>query len=467
MTFYLDVAVVRIQSWLVRAPHLRGRRGASTMIRRATDPQAVKKILDELGGLAERNDEAGHIDGVVPLKLATADLADAAQVENHVVRQLREVLPAASFATKLFEGESTIAAHATEPCCETDWPPLSPEWVLGKQCDWCRSWPASARRSDTDQKRVELCTDCLKRHTDTAGAGFATALPRGPRQPGTERDLIYLWELQPDAWARVPDTFDELAKLGKTGDNTHLATIHADGNAVGLLTTELRALQRQGVAMDFDLPSAIENATWSSLLTAVLNMDRSGADENGVKALPITAHFVGGDDILVSVPAHAAWRFLLSMQATFAATMSDQLGPVGLAKKSPTLSAAVVFHHRTSQLSAAVDLAGELLDTSKKQHRGERAALAWQDITHDGPHPIQRPSMALATLKDFRCHLDALAKLSGSAKTTLGRLFRRDPEPGHLLDHADRLAIRPTVEPFLKGDGPNLGDALGMVRWWA
>ncbi len=45
MTIFLDVAVVQIQSWLARTPHLRGRRGASRMIREATMAEAVDKML--------------------------------------------------------------------------------------------------------------------------------------------------------------------------------------------------------------------------------------------------------------------------------------------------------------------------------------------------------------------------------------------------------------------------------------
>lgn len=466
MTRYLDVAVVRIQSWLLRAPHLRGRRGASTMIREATDPDAVKVILTEISHLAERNDKAGHIDGVVPLKLTGDDDATVARVENHVIRYLREKLPSASLMSKRFDGDDTIAAHATLATFEHEWPPSVSEWVLGKQCDWCRSWPASKPATDNDNETVELCADCLLRHGYYAG--FATADPNGPQQPGTERDLINRWEGRSGSRARVPDYFDELAKLGKSSDNTHLATIHADGNAVGLLTSKLRDQQQQGLATDFDLPSAIEHATWTGLLTALEPMNRTVLSDGGVETLPIITHLVGGDDILVSVPAHEAWPFLDVMQTAFAEAMREVLVPAALHEHSPTLSASVVFHHRTSQLSAAVDLAGELLDDAKKQHRGKRAAVAWQDITHDGPHVVQRPSISLDTLKKYWSALETLAKMGGSALATLSKLDRRDTldTPQKLRQHADRLGIWSDVEPFTTGEGPNVSDAVGMVRWW-
>lgn len=465
MTLYLDVAVVRIQSWLLRAPHLRGRRGASTMIRQATEEPAVKAMLTEISHLAERNDKAGHIDGVVPLKLTCTDDDNVATVENHVVRHLRKKLPSASLMSKLFEGDDTIAAHASLATFEHEWPPSVSEWVLGKQCDWCRSWPASKPATDNNET-VELCTDCLLRHRSYAGR--STADPNGPQQPGTERDLIKEWERESAARARVPDYLDTLAKLGKSGDNTHLATIHADGNAVGLLTSKLRESQQQGIATDFDLPRAIANATWSGLLTAVARMNRTVPGAGDPETLPIIAHLVGGDDILVSVPAHEAWSFLDSMQTAFAESMHAGLVPAGLHEHSPTLSASVVFHHRTSQLSAAVDLAGELLDGAKSQHRGKRAAVAWQDITHDGPHVIARPSIALDTLKKYWPALEALANMGGSTLATLGKLDRGNtPDtPQKLRDHADRLGIRSDVEPFMTGEGPNVSDAVGMVRWW-
>lgn len=463
MTVFLDVAVVHIQSWLTRAPNLRGRRGGSRMIREATKPETVDTLLTDFTDVAERNAAYGNIDGVIALKLLRDDAVD--DVEQYIVRNLREWLPAASLRSTRWEGPDSLGAHAAdEPVASRDWPPPVSEWPVSKPCDWCRSWPASRTAwvgAGEDSKQQQLCEDCRRRHQH---AGYATSTT-ARLQPGVERDLLKRWREQNGSEIVVPETFQELALLGKENDNTHLATIHADGNAVGRLNQQLRDLQRNDTARSFDLPAAIERATWSALLAAIESMS-ADVDET----MPIIAHLVGGDDVLVSVPAHEAWWFTRTLPTTFEQTLADELADAGLADLPvPTVSAAVVFHHHSSPLSVVVDLAGQLLSHTKEQHRGKRASLAWQDITHDGPHPLhhqepdQRQAPALDMLVYAWSDLDSLAELGASARANLAVLASdSDREP--LKRHAERLGLWELVQRVDRRIA--LKDALGMVRWW-
>src|SRR5690606_41215579 len=119
-----------------------------------------------------------------------------------------------------------------------------------------------------------------------------------------------------------PGRCPDLPLLGKENDNTHLAPVDADGNAVGKLNKELRDLRRNGIGTNFDLPQAISNSTWSALLAAIEEMS-AGTDE----MMPVIAHLVGGDDVLVSIPAHEACWFTRTLQSTFhnalAAVLAD------------------------------------------------------------------------------------------------------------------------------------------------
>lgn len=461
MSTYLDVAVVRIQSWLTRAPHLRGRRGASTMIRRATDPEAITALLSRWQDVVQRCEEAGHIDGVVPLRLHTDDPATVRCVEQHIVRHLRAHLPAAPVRTSYWRGSSWLDAHDVDsPDEEHDWPPAVAEWPPAKQCDWCRTWPASVKRvvgANEDRQEKALCTDCLAREKC---AGYATSSTEA-LAPGTERDLLERWEKRwPQRPATVPDNSGELAKLGEQHDNTHLATIYADGNAIGQFGKQLRAAQRTSRGRGFELPAAIEHATWEALLEAI-----ESTTDNEATVLPITAHFVGGDDVLISIPAHRAWTFARTMQEKFTRVLADSLEESGLGKiTAPTVSTAVVFHHHASPLATAVDLADELLQNAKKEHRGRAAALAWQDITHDGPQPLSRPSLRLDALTEAWTDLHALAELGGSARANLAALARSG-DRNALQEHAERLQLDGLVQRFTENTVA-IGDALGMVRWW-
>lgn len=464
MTIFLDVAVVQIQSWLARTPHLRGRRGASRMIREATMAEAVDRLLANCTSVARRNTAYGDIDGVIALEILRDDAVD--EVERHVMRHLRKRLPAAPLRSTRWEGQDSLDAHAAdEPLVTHDWPAPVPEWPASKPCDWCRSWPASREATvgaGDDRKQVQLCEDCAKRHRY---AGFTTSTT-ATLKPGVERDLLERWHKEHNSKPTLPDKFPDLALLGKENDNTHLATVYADGNAVGKLNKELRDLRRNGIGTNFDLPQAISNATWSALLAAIEEMS-AGTDE----MMPVIAHLVGGDDVLVSIPAHEAWWFTRTLQITFQDALAAELADAGLADLPvPTVSAAIVFHHKFSPLPAAVDLAGELLAHAKKQHRGQRASLAWQDITHDGPYPLhhqapgQRQAPALDALIDAWADLDSLAELGASARANLAVLARHT-DPERVKAHAERLGLWDSVQRFLDGLIP-LEDALGMVRWW-
>ncbi len=463
MTVFLDVAVVHIQSWLTRAPHLRGRRGASRMIREATMSKAVDTLLTDFTSVVRRNAAYGDIDGVIAVELLRDEAVD--DVERYVVRYLRERLPAAPLRSTHWEGRDSLDAHAAdEPVVTRDWPAPVSEWPVSKPCDWCRSWPASRTvwvGAGDDSEQQQLCEDCRRRHQH---AGYTTS-KIAKLQPGVEHDLLKHWGDR-NSGLRLPETFEELALLGKENDNTHLATIHADGNAVGRLNKQLGDLQQKDTATTFDLPAAIEHATWSALLAAIKTMS-ADVDET----MPIIAHLVGGDDVLVSVPAHEAWWFTRTLQTTFQKILADELSDAGLAGLPvPTVSAAVVFHHRSSPLSAAVDLAGELLSHAKEQHRGKRASLAWQDITHDGPHPLhhqvpdQRQAPTLDMLFDAWAGLDSLAELGASARANLA-VLASDNDLERLKSHAERLGLWGLVQRFLEGP-IFLKDALGMVRWW-
>ncbi|ASU77599.1 hypothetical protein CDG81_03925 [Actinopolyspora erythraea] len=460
MSDYLDVAVVRIQSWLSRVPDLRGRRGASAMIRRATEPVAIDSLLTGWQDHAERCTEAGHVDGVVPLLLHAEDEETQRRVERLVVGHLREWLPGASLRSTLRRGEDWLAAHDGAPACwERDWPAAVSEWPLGKECDWCQTWPANGHRwtgAQENPKREELCPDCLLR--------YEHGKPRGDQKepaPGTERELLERWEKQYNTAARVPNKFPDLVEeFGERGDNTHLATVYADGDAISRFGKELHKQRSRGRGDEFDMAKAIDEATWTALLKGI-----EAVKDPETETLPIVAHLVGGDDVLVSLPAHRAWLFALQMQRKFYESLRESLKTAGLGTiKAPTQSVGMVFHHHSSPLATASDLAEELLKETKREHRSSSASLAWQDITHDGPHPVGRGGITPETLERCWGDLTKLSRLGGSALANLAKLARSNDQQ-RLRQQAERLGREELVARF-SSETIRLADAVGMVRWW-
>ncbi|MGJ7908501.1 Cas10/Cmr2 second palm domain-containing protein [Actinopolyspora sp. H202] len=461
MSLYLDIGVVRIQSWLSRAPHLRGRRGASAMIREATKPAKIDELLTGWQDIVERCTEAGDVDGVVPLVMHSEAPEAVSRVEDHVTTHLRSLLPGASLRTELRAGKYWLEAQNGPVRAEREWPAVVAEWPPGKQCDWCRTWPASRQRMVGAKEKRELkslCPDCLLREEH---AGYSTSR-RQEMAPGTERDLLKGWEDRPPQRPMaVPDTSQVLAELGERRDNTHLATVYADGNAIGGLGDEVREAQDRGRGTTFKLPASIEHATWSALLDAVETIT-----DDDATMLPVIAHLIGGDDVLVSVPAHRAWAFAHTLQTRFSEYLGARLAEADLAGiTTPTISTGVVFHHHKSPLSSAIDLAEEHLKRAKKEHRGLTAALAWQDVTHDGPLPVHdRPSVSVEDLAASWPELSRLADCGGSARANLAALAR-DGGHAELMRHAERIGLDELVRRLI--DGPvSLEHAVGMTRWW-
>lgn len=429
MTAYLDVSVVRIQSYLTRAPNLQARRGASTMISNAS--RAARESCPDG---TELNTEAGAVDGVVSMRLSPGTDWDVPATE--VLISLRRALPGADLYAARWDGDTYTAARSREPAREQHWAPAVSEWPLAKTCDWCRTWPATPRDHPVDGREENYCADCSLR----ADAGGAARARRAHRVPGPERDLLAALP-----GFSVPDDFDELSELGVPADDTHVVTIYADGNAVG---DYMKAQSYRP-----DLASEIHRATWTAVAETVriLAVDQS--------TLPVIPHLVGGDDVLVSLPAHLVWPGLRELLGRFENAFPTQGG-------RPTLSAGAVVHHRKHPLSDVVDIASTLLRTAKRSHPGQ-AALAWHSVTHDGATATDRAAITLADLVGSTAALRTLAELSASARQQLGRLCRDGRTGGSVeeLDaHVDRLGLHNVVAPF-RGGGIALEDALGMLRW--
>lgn len=434
---FLDIGVVRIQSWLTRTPKLQGRRGASTLISRAGDPNEITGILGDLP--ARINHEAGRIDGVVALELL--DTSRATQVERTVVGHLRRQLPGVSLAVKHYRGETYDEARADGPKHEREWPAPVFDWPAGRPCQWCGMWPATPNDQDSEQNR--LCRECVQRREI---AGAATN-PRKP--PYAEVELLQ----RLGARLEIPDQLDHLAQLDIGNE---VALVYADGNGIGAF---IRHVFDAGKPDDFELAKTIDDATWHALVTAVTAIHDADAQ------LPVIPHLVGGDDVLVSVPARRAWVFTDTLLAEFTGRIGDATRNLGV-RSLPTLSAGVVFHHWKVPLFLVNERAKELLRRAKVHTSGRAAALAWQDVTHDGREPVRRPALRHDVLRTCWDALTGLAAQPASAKYRLSELARAHGENSdELTAHAHRLGIDDVLVPFREGP-ISLTDALGMVRWW-
>ncbi|SFC97411.1 Cas10/Cmr2 second palm domain-containing protein [Streptomyces aidingensis] len=479
-SLYLDISCVRIQRYLSRAGRLRGRRGASAAIRAAgqtaggTGRTAPSTPSTPSAPSAVRNPEAGTVDGVISLRLhpapAREEDADAAarEIAAPVLRRLRAELPAGEFHAVWGTGSGYLDAYhrVLKPRLErgdvlTDLPPV-PELPCARTCEECHLDPAQrefvfGREDDGTIGKGWLCPDCLMRFSreirdtaDTAEEELRDALGLG----------------------RCVDTLAELAALGATAGNpdlsehNHIATVHIDGNSFGAFFDRLaeagpalppevkRALSR-------DLAECARDALAEAALTVFAAPDGD--------TLAVVPHLVGGDDVLVSLPAGRAWRFTRAYLAEFgrraaaARAAAAELVPDGLPELSA--SAGLVFARHKEPFHLVVEEAGRRLKAAKQAVRGEAAAIAFADLTTGD---TTGEAVSLAVLEQQAAALDALAALPASFRSTLTGILSRAPgETATAVTTARRLGHHRTVAPFASPGSPiTLPQALRTIRWW-
>lgn len=517
---YVDFGAVRIQQYLTRTPGLRGHRAASNSLARATADDAVGRVA---GSLAEVNPEAGKADGVISLRFpvpaaAAAQAAEAEQdekvrqLQDRVFAHLRRALPGAEFHSVWGVGESYLAVHAhvlrpklRNGLVRHDLPPVA-EFPLAVPCRMCHTDPAVGSEPVTDG-RLDLCLDCSMRNVPRSQA---VADPRSPEG----------WLLgEIGGLGPAPDTFVKLAELGsEAAGRNHLATVAVDGNAFGAFFTALADEGGQDPALHgakATISEALSAATRSALAHATLELPLTLEHER----LCLVPHVVGGDDVLVSLPAEQAWRFTLTFLAEFGqlvrketAEVLDRLnelrnGRPGQARlEPPTASAGIVFAHASHPLNLLVESAGQRLSEAKRAFGGRCASVQWLDLTADGDEAPAHPPLALSVLRDGEDGggdgggggggdggdgggeteaaraLSRLVAVPGSHRARLAEAVRsHGPLTAAAL--ADRVGHFPAVQPFLpplvRPDGQlsarsdattpsgiGLGAALNLARWW-
>jgi hypothetical protein len=476
---YIDVAFVRIQRYLARTPQLRTRRASSAGMKAATDSEMVANRV--LAGLAVANEQAGIADGVVNLCLSDPQYEGredrVRQVVNTVFAYLRAEFPAAEFQAVSGTGESYLAAYVEEIAPKTERGevfialPALPEFPAVRSCALCRTdpgteWEKFVTRNRGDETEL-VCADCsrrLHRHGE-------------PNIESTAQRVQTQLELD-DA----PDMLEDLAPLGPAGiKRNHLATIYIDGNSVGQFFRDVVHVaadrpELQGVKRE--LSKNLANCTETALCWATSAV--AEAIEPGYnKMMPVVPHVLGGDDVLVSVPAGYAWPFVVRFLETFDAEASDLVmnldSKYGLKVIAPSASAGMVFARHSEPMYLLVDLVEERLRAAKTATAGRASSVDFLDLTTEGAQGTGDPPLALAhlTTPTTRDALDRLARLSGSLQTQLGQALRDHADELSAEAQARRLNVFQTVQPFLANQatgvtpsGLTLRAALRIAQWW-
>lgn len=463
--FYADVAAVRIQDWLGRTPGLIFRRGASALLTKATGSHQWEGNLPPN---VRWNPGAGTVSGVVPLLAdESVDAADAPKVlqdaARQVARRMRELMPHCSIQAAAGEGPSYAEAYAgmaarrREGDYLLDWPAAPPEVILAKPCDQCRLAAATVpgvkvTREDT----LDLCGECNGR-LEAAGR---TSAKSSALEPDAERELRKALKTTGMPVKGFSDTFAELAEGGRRDEDnvpSQVALIYADGNRVGAFLTKA-ARARNGPPKS-EIAPALEKAAFGALAQAVKHCF-PGRDEP-----PVLPHLAGGDDLLISVPAADAWAFTVTLLSEFDRLIREatRTWAEELRASPPSLSAGLVFHHRSYPFSDVARLADEQLLKAKRFTSGTEASVAFLDVTADGGQPPPgREPLTLEYLRDNADRLNRTKALPASRRATLLGFARREDSREEFIA---RLTDLPKNDPLWEfAAGPKAAEELENVR---
>ena len=454
MTYYADIAAVRIQSWLARTPKLKGRRGASSLLRDVTDADAIAALLP--AGV-DINHSAGNVDGVVNLQ--SQDRSALVPACEAVLSRLRQQIPAvelqgivSSNADDYFSAyrEMHVALARGEAI---QWPPVVPDIPLAEPCTYCSIDPGVTRRSlsvePADKDRL-VCADCAAR-LDAAGR------QADQRQAPDVTRRVGLWlgeALDDGADLGFPDDFAELAALG--GD-THIATIYIDGNRIGAL---FDAIANSSGRSKKDLAEGIDAATRIALIGALRSVLPPDDSQSNTVHVPAIAHLVGGDDVLLSLPAPQGWQFTRSFIDAFAASLAEWAHTNGMTPSGspPSASAGLVIHHKNHPFALVVDEAARALGQAKAAMRGREGAIAWVDVSATGSQ-IHGPRSSTWLAENW----EALQELARVKPAQRYRLATTDDAA--LRDQVYRMDLAAAKNLLRQGTG-DLRDSLSIVRWW-
>lgn len=402
-----SIGASRIQSWLARTPRLRLLRGASKALHGGSASDSAEQTPGTLLGLTSaasvdkwcqgrsvsRHEPAGERDGVIVL-----EGNDPRAMESDVrdlLNTLRDRLPGLQWDAWWVEAQTLLHATAlarsgAESVRHMTTLPTLNDFPLAAQCDGCRAEPRLPSERSTADGTWHLGADC-----------------------GTRDDYANAYQLSDEDF--FTGAVDRLATrggltlggvVGRGDSSNHVAIVRADGNRIGSFFAQLDAsplplpdLRAHAIR---DLNEATQRAVRQGLRAARWTQ----GDQTRVPG--VLVHYMGGDDVLVSVAAPLAWEFGNALVHGFEgvrdtwrsrlATDREAASEAGTAWASAdadrlealigkvSLGVGMVFAHRSHPFADAWALAGEAEAAAKHFTKGEHSAFAWFDITAGTEH---------------------------------------------------------------------------------
>lgn len=477
MSYYAGIGAVRIQPWLAQtSSKLFLVRGASHLLSEGTGNARIAGWLRKKHPKVRLAESAGDVAGVVALTSEDEGLLKTAC--EQLVAKLEQEIAGLQWSVWLVEADSYLDAYAKQhgkPAWLESFPAL-PELGLVRSCTYCG---------------VETALRSIN-HGDEQGLAGISCLQRNEAYLQQEKQ-----RKEDDRWGKIagrwPKDFEQLARdggtsrgvsevdsVGRTSSRSHLATIAADGNGIGELFSQIAelgdgALRRQAVK---ELDEATNTAVIAAAEACLKTEDGGQSDVTVKVALP---HYVGGDDVLVSVPAPFAWQFAVALGREFERLRGRllELAPADAPKKLKDaigrlgLGVGIAFAPLAHPIARTSELAHVALTSAKAATWGGESAIGWVDVTSAAEQ------FFTITVAEAELELSgADRQLEEQSKTRrVNPVFLLAPTARGVLGtimHANYDNPETKLANWCKRTGNNLGDItaaelpahLSRARWW-
>lgn len=462
MTYYAGIGAVHIQSWLARtANKLFLVRGGSALLSEQTSAERITEVLGAHPAVRLAG-AAGDIDGVVALECAQRAPLEAAC--RAVLGHLERAVVGLEWEAWLAEGDDY--SHAYIRNGGGRWlasRPALPELGLVQTCAFCGLEPAVESITHGDEPPARAGLSCAQRHRAYQEQQRRNVQQRDGRRRSDWAEIRGEWPKEFDQLART--TTEGVYAVGRRDSRGHLATVAADGNGIGEL---FRVISESGDARLREVAvRLLDEQTKEAVVAAARACEPPGGQPETKIVAP---HYVGGDDVLLSVPAPLAWRFAAELGKRFEGLRErlsdDSLGAdekVRAAVSRLGLGIGIAFARESHPIGRTTQAAHRALAAAKRCTRGGESAIGWVDLT------AAEDECYTITVADARAELDgepcAVFRLGASARGTLGTILRSG------LTEADEK-----VRQWTKRTGNTLGEQppkprelaalLSRARWW-
>jgi hypothetical protein len=244
-----------------------------------------------------------------------------------------------------------------------------PAYVLLSPCDACGTGFATDIWSEPDEEEIVCCESCLSKRAEDRSIKdylFLKCPERLPRETLWGRILQMLKQAgyQPyDAQGRVvrPRDFNALSDFTRGKD--YLGLIYADGNGMGQAIQKLPTLEKIK-----EFAEMVDGAVFRAMADAI----REHLPMQGGR-LPFDVLMVGGDDLVLAVPAHQALQVARTLAGRFQERTNDTC----------SLSVGVVLAPVTYPFGLARQLAEETLKAAKTAGTRQRQSASESTNQHD------------------------------------------------------------------------------------